>query len=206
MSAGHPPRPPDTRPPGPALSFPQRQRGATRAYPLPFQRGEAAGHPVYPAHPGAPGATSSFQGIGVMDHSSSAASSPLRITSDWQDGCRIVTAAGQVDLSNTHQLHYALSTALRHDRPLIADLTAVTFLDSQGLRTLLTMQRNAELQDARLIIVPSPEIAALIRLGAADALTVSPSLSTALSTATTNDTPAPDAPTTPQRPSGEHQH
>jgi anti-anti-sigma factor len=118
-----------------------------------------------------------------MEHSGSAALPQLRITSEWRDACRVVTAAGQVDLSNTHQLHYALTSALHPDRPLIADLTAVTFLDSRGLRTLMLMQRNAELQGARLVIVPSEEIAALIRLGAAGALTVSPSLATALRTA-----------------------
>lgn len=91
-----------------------------------------------------------------------------------------MTAVGQVDLANTHQLHYALSTALDDRLPLIADLSGVTFLDSRGLRTLMMMQRNADLRGARLLVVPSAEIAALITLGAADVLTVCPSLETAL--------------------------
>ena len=104
----------------------------------------------------------------------------LSVTTAWRGDCRIVTAVGQVDLANTHQLHYALSTALDDRLPLIADLSGVTFLDSRGLRTLMMMQRNADLRGARLLVVPSAEIAALITLGAADVLTVCPSLETAL--------------------------
>lgn len=109
----------------------------------------------------------------------------------------MVSVAGQVDLSNTHHLHYALSTALHEDLPLIADLSAVDFLNSHGLRTLMMMQRNADLRGARLIIVPSDAIAALIRLAAADTLSVFPSLATALTAATTT-TPVTSTPVTPQ--------
>ena len=82
-------------------------------------------------------------------------------------------------------------SALHHGTPLIAGLSAVTFLDSQGLRTLLVMQRNADLQGARLIIVPSTEIAALITLAAADALTLRPSVATVLLAAREAATGAP---------------
>jgi len=82
-----------------------------------------------------------------------------------------------------------LSSALSESAPLIADLSAVTFLDSRGLRTLLLMQRNADLRRARLIIVPSVEIAALIKLGTAEVLTVRPSLATAM-LAARQDNPA----------------
>ena len=119
-----------------------------------------------------------------------AAPSQLRVSTSGQGRCSIVTAAGPVDLSNTHRLHYALTSALHPDRALIADLSAVTFMDSRGLLTLMLMQRNADLQHARLIIVPSEQIAALIRLAAGDLLNVSPSLATALIDAT-GDAPAP---------------
>lgn len=44
------------------------------------------------------------------------------------------------------------------------------------------MQRNATLQGARFIVVPSPAIAALIALSAAGTLEVHPNLASALST------------------------
>lgn len=115
----------------------------------------------------------------------------LSTSTQSREGVSVVTAVGQVDLTNTHRLHYDLSSALHPDRPLIADLSAVTFLDSRGLRTLLIMQRNADLQGARLIIVPSAEIAALLTLAAADTLTVRPSLATAMHTARENPSAAP---------------
>lgn len=86
----------------------------------------------------------------------------LRITTTWQDACRVVAAAGQVDATNTHRLHAALSLALHLDRPLVADLSQVTSLDSHGLSTLHLNQRNAVLQGARLLVVSSPAIAALL--------------------------------------------
>jgi anti-anti-sigma factor len=120
----------------------------------------------------------------------------LRVTTTWQDGCRVVAAAGELDLTNNHRLHAALSLAMQPDQPLIADLSRITYLDSHGLSTLQLSQRNAALQGARLLIVPSPAIAAILALSAVDtALSVCPGLSQALaaarSSAQTGDAPAP---------------
>jgi anti-anti-sigma regulatory factor len=109
----------------------------------------------------------------------------LRITTTWQEGCRVVVAAaGQVDPTNTHRLHAALSLALQPDQALIADPSQVTFLDPHALRTLQLNQRNADLLDAPLLIMPSPAIAAILAPSTADgALSVCPALSQALAAA-----------------------
>lgn len=66
---------------------------------------------------------------------------------------------------------------------MIADLSAATFLDASGLRALVMNQRNAALQGARLLIVPSASIAALIAVAAGGALNVYPSFVAALAAA-----------------------
>ena len=121
----------------------------------------------------------------------------LRIATTWLSDCRVVTADGEIDLRNTHRLHAALSLAVHPDVPLIADLSQVTFLDSRGLLTLMSMQRNATLQGARFIVVPSPAIAALLALSAAGSLTVYPSLASALSAVRQAAPQAQDKPASP---------
>ena len=75
----------------------------------------------------------------------------LRLDTKGLIDCQIVTAEGQVDLTNAHSLHAALSLALHPARPLIADLSGIEFLDSRGLRALMANQRNATLRGARLL-------------------------------------------------------
>lgn len=74
----------------------------------------------------------------------------------------------------------------------VRPLNCTDDLSAPTARTPMTIQRNAVLQDARLIIVPSTEIAALLALAAADTLTVRPSLETAMHAAREHPTAASD--------------
>lgn len=107
----------------------------------------------------------------------------LRLDTTGLAECQVVTANGQVDLNNAHTLHAALSLALHPARPVIADLSGIEFLDSRGLRALMANQRNAALRGARLLVVPSPSVAALLSLKPADGLATFPSLAEALAAA-----------------------
>ncbi len=51
-------------------------------------------------------------------------------------GCLVLVVEGELDLEEAQKLDAALA-ACTGDRPVIVDLTAVTFLDSAGLHTLL---------------------------------------------------------------------
>jgi len=115
--------------------------------------------------------------------SQQASATALRVDTEGLVGCQIVTADGQVDLTNAHNLHAALSLALHPARPLIADLTGIEFVDSRGLRALMANQRNAALKGARLLVVPSPSVAELLLLRPADGLETYPSLDEALAAA-----------------------
>ena len=58
----------------------------------------------------------------------------------------VVTVAGEVDLETASQLGEHALDALRDVCPhLLLDLTGVTFMDSTGLKVLLSIQRRADL-------------------------------------------------------------
>lgn len=58
----------------------------------------------------------------------------------------VVSVAGEVDLETASQLgDHALAALQEVSAHLVLDLTEVTFMDSTGLKVLLTIQRRAEL-------------------------------------------------------------
>ena len=66
------------------------------------------------------------------------------------DGQAVLTAAGEIDMSNAGQLGEALAQA--GDGRLIVDLTAVEYLDSAGLTVLFTHADHIELVAASLLV------------------------------------------------------
>ena len=65
---------------------------------------------------------------------------PLRITTR-QDGARtFVIVDGEVDMATAPQLERALLAVTRGD--VVVDLTAVAFLDSSGIATLVRVHRT----------------------------------------------------------------
>lgn len=67
------------------------------------------------------------------------------------DGVRVVTLAGEVDLSCRQAIAGALAPA---GMPVLVDLAGVTFIDSSGLAALLAASRGAH---GRLALVCSPD-------------------------------------------------
>ena len=53
------------------------------------------------------------------------------------DGTPVVTAVGEIDMSNADKFRDALSQAAAAGGPLVVDLTRVEYLDSAGLHALL---------------------------------------------------------------------
>ncbi|WFE40796.1 STAS domain-containing protein [Micromonospora sp. WMMD998] len=88
-------------------------------------------------------------------------------TSNGPDGARVLTAVGEIDLSNAATFAAALDDALRPDgEPLVVDLTEVEYLDSAGLAVLFP---HAE----RIALVAGPVLEPLLTIsGLADLTTV----------------------------------
>ncbi len=58
------------------------------------------------------------------------------------DGCR-VAVIGEVDIDTAPRMRDALLAGLAAGKPVVADLSAVTFMDSGGLSALITTHRAA---------------------------------------------------------------
>lgn len=88
-------------------------------------------------------------------------------TGSRPDGARVLTAVGEIDMSNAATFAAALGDAVEaHGAPLVVDLTAVEYLDSAGLAALFP---HAE----RIALVASPLLAPLLTIsGLADLTTV----------------------------------
>lgn len=82
----------------------------------------------------------------------------------------VVTVGGEVDLETASQLGDHALDALRDVSPhLVLDLTGVTFMDSTGLKVLLTISRRAELAGGSFVVVgPTRAVAKILSLTGLD--------------------------------------
>ena len=78
----------------------------------------------------------------------------------------VLTAAGEIDMSNAESFASALAEAVAGHGPLIVDLTAVEYLDSAGLAALFAHAERIQLRTGPLL-APLLEIS-----GIADVTTV----------------------------------
>jgi anti-anti-sigma factor len=83
----------------------------------------------------------------------------------------VLHLAGELDLSLKEQLRTAVEAARVDDRPLVLDLTDVTFLDSSGLAVLLEAHRDP-VGELRLRGVGRAVRVTLEASGVADVLTI----------------------------------
>lgn len=71
---------------------------------------------------------------------------PLTLSTHQQpDGIPVVTAVGEIDMSNAGTFRDALTRASAADGRLVVDLTGVEYLDSAGLTVLFTHAAHIEL-------------------------------------------------------------
>jgi anti-anti-sigma factor len=78
----------------------------------------------------------------------------LELSTRPLDGRALVSVAGEVDLETASQLGDHALAALRDVSPhLVLDLAGVTFMDSTGLKVLLSIQQRVELAHGSLAVV-----------------------------------------------------
>jgi len=67
------------------------------------------------------------------------------------NGLPVVTVSGDVDLANASELEPSILRALEAaPGPIVVDLEALTFIDSSGLRALVSASREARSRGASL--------------------------------------------------------
>lgn len=80
-----------------------------------------------------------------------------------------VTVAGEVDVDTAPRLTTALLAAVRTAQHVVVDLTAVTFMDSQGLAALVRARREAEARGGTVSLTGvTPRIRKLLRITGLD--------------------------------------
>lgn len=83
--------------------------------------------------------------------------SPLQVTAEEHPGQTRLVLAGELDIASTQQFEQQL-TASEAQAPdaLVVDLRRVEFVDSTGLRALISADERARSQGRRLIVVRGP--------------------------------------------------
>ena len=77
----------------------------------------------------------------------------LQLSTRRADGRAVVAVGGEVDLETASQLGEHALNAVREVSPHVAlDLAGVTFMDSTGLKVLLSIQRRADLAGGSLVL------------------------------------------------------
>jgi anti-sigma B factor antagonist len=106
-----------------------------------------------------------------------------RFAVKWSGQVAVVTATGDIDITNAEGLRDALLSALNAGAAgLIADLTSTTFLDSAGITALVRAARRATAADAtlRLAVTAPPVLRVLSLVGLDRLIEVYPSLAEAM--------------------------
>ena len=89
-----------------------------------------------------------------------------------QDGVFIVAVTGEVDSHNARLMRAALASALGDSTPrVIADLSAVTFMDSSGLGVLVGKLKDTRMRGGALhLVVTEPRVLQVFAITGLDAV------------------------------------
>jgi anti-anti-sigma factor len=80
-----------------------------------------------------------------------------QVNVQYVDQVPVVDCAGEIDLTNVHELETALNQAARSDvGTVIVTLVNTTYLDSQGLRVIFSVGERLTTARQRLLLVASP--------------------------------------------------
>jgi anti-anti-sigma factor len=90
----------------------------------------------------------------------------------WSGRTAVVSAAGEIDITNAEGLRDALLSALNAGASaLVVDMTSTTFLDSAGVTALVRATRRAAATDAILrLAVAAPSVLRVLNLVGIDRL------------------------------------
>jgi len=82
----------------------------------------------------------------------------------FRDAAGVIVATGDIDLAGGPVLEAAI-LAGEDDRPVVIDVSGVVFIDSSGLRSLLSASRRAEERGTVVVLrSPSTEVRRLLEI------------------------------------------
>jgi anti-anti-sigma factor len=77
----------------------------------------------------------------------------MNLSKSTSSGWQVIHVDGQVDSKTVGTLRDFIDTDLQEGMPVVLDLTAVPFMSSAGLRTLLTLHRRTQEMGVALSLV-----------------------------------------------------
>lgn len=84
----------------------------------------------------------------------------MNLSKSIQKSRQVIHVEGQIDSKTVTALRDFIDTELQDGLPVVLDLSAVPFMSSAGLRTLLTLHRRTQEMGVALALVGiAPEIA-----------------------------------------------
>ena len=116
-----------------------------------------------------------------------------RFPAVWSGPTAVVSAAGEIDLTNAAEFRHALLSVLDAGAlGLVADLTAATFIDSAGITALVRASRRAAAAEASVrLAVSAPAVLRVLSLVGLDQLIeVHPSVTAAMASLPEQTRPA----------------
>jgi stage II sporulation protein AA (anti-sigma F factor antagonist) len=95
-----------------------------------------------------------------------------RFSATWSGRTAVVTATGEIDLTNAESLRNELLSALNAGAlGLVVDMTATTFIDSAGVTALVRASRRAAATEATVrLAVTAPAVLRVLNLVGIDQL------------------------------------
>ena len=85
-----------------------------------------------------------------------------------EDGC-IIYATGEIDLSNSQELRKTILAALKTNQKVYVDLSAVSYIDSSGIASLVEgLQFSKSNQKVFILTKPSKQVKAIMELARLD--------------------------------------
>jgi anti-anti-sigma factor len=80
----------------------------------------------------------------------------FEVTVSTEDGVRVVSVSGELDLDTMGELHEALTADNGVLATTVIDLRGLTFIDSSGVSGVLAAARRSRDAGGRLVCVPGP--------------------------------------------------
>jgi stage II sporulation protein AA (anti-sigma F factor antagonist) len=95
-----------------------------------------------------------------------------RLSATWSGRTAVVTATGEIDITNAESLRNELLSALNAGAlGLVVDMTATTFIDSAGVTALVRASRRATATEATVrLAVTAPAVLRVLNLVGIDQL------------------------------------
>ncbi|MBV8860382.1 MAG: STAS domain-containing protein [Mycobacterium sp.] len=85
-----------------------------------------------------------------------------RFTAQWGPSFVVVTAHGELDASNAHQLADYVQRCATHSRSVILNLSGLDFFGTAGFSALHTINVRCAAADVRWAVVPSRAVSRLL--------------------------------------------